>query len=114
LWANERAEFINKLKSRTLGATALIGTDHHLNIMVGDSGLSKLQEPTALFEFSLANPSDQEVASSATIYLILTCYLQDNKLCVEFSHSDLYSFFKQLERVQQQLDNLGGSAESSI
>ena len=33
-----------------------------------------------------------------------------NKLCVEFSHTELFTFFTQLERMQQQLDALGSSS----
>lgn len=63
LWASDRAEFINKLKQRTLGAAALVGTDYHLNITVAESTLSKLQEPTALFDFTISNPSHEMVST---------------------------------------------------
>lgn len=61
LWASDRAEFINKLKQRSLGAAAMVGTDYHLNITVAENTLSKLQEPTALFDFTVSNPSKEEV-----------------------------------------------------
>jgi hypothetical protein len=61
LWASDRTEFVNKLKQRTLGAAAMVGTDYHLNITVAENTLSKLQEPTALFDFTISNPSSDEV-----------------------------------------------------
>mmetsp|Transcript_9959 Transcript_9959/g.15022 ORF Transcript_9959/g.15022 Transcript_9959/m.15022 type:complete len:199 (+) Transcript_9959:102-698(+) len=91
VWASERAEFVGKLKQRSLGASALVGTDHHLNLMIGESNLTKLQEPTALFEFTLTTPGGKQ---------------ENEKTAVEFSHSELFSFFQDLERVQQQLDSL--------
>lgn len=94
LWASERAEYIGKLKQRNIGAASLTGTDYHLNVMVGGSNLTRLQEPTALFEFTTTDPSR---GPSAT-----------EKTSVEFSHPELSSFFSQLERVQQQLDGLSG------
>ena len=57
LWASERAEYISKLKQRNIGAASLIGTDFHLNVLVGESNLTRLQEPTALFEFTTTDPS---------------------------------------------------------
>ena len=50
----EAAGFIGKLKSRTLGTKALINTDHHLNLLMGTSSLSRLEEPTAIFEFTIS------------------------------------------------------------
>mmetsp|Transcript_10864 Transcript_10864/g.11283 ORF Transcript_10864/g.11283 Transcript_10864/m.11283 type:complete len:198 (+) Transcript_10864:15-608(+) len=90
IWANERAEFVNKLKQRTLGSSVLIGTDYHLNVLVGESNLTKLQNPTALFEFTLSTQTEGETEKTA----------------IEFSHSELFSFFKDLERIQGQLDSL--------
>ncbi|CAN0413822.1 unnamed protein product, partial [Ectocarpus fasciculatus] len=97
LWAAERIDFVNKLKQRTLGAAALVGTDYHMNITVAESTLSKLQESTALFDFTISNPSHES---------------QNDKLCMELSHPELFSFFQQLETVQQQLDSLGGTASA--
>lgn len=48
---------MSKLKQRTLGASSLTGTDYHLNVIVGESNLSTLQEPTALFEFTTTDPA---------------------------------------------------------
>ena len=134
LWAAERADFVNKLKQRTLGAAALVGTDYHLNITVAESTLSKLQESTALFDFTISNSSHESVSGYLHIFLyslVLICtalyngpmhmishafvlfFMQQNdKLCMELSHPELFSFFQQLETVQQQLDSLGGSASA--
>jgi hypothetical protein len=61
LWATERAEFISKLKSRNIGTNTLVGTDYHLNLMVGESNLTRLQDPTALFEFTTTTPGGEQV-----------------------------------------------------
>ena len=69
---------------------------------MADSILSKQHEPTAIFEFTLINP-DSKVSTSSVG--------SDNgieKVCTEFSHQELYSFFNDLERIQGQLDNLSG------
>ncbi|CAE7622394.1 COMMD10, partial [Symbiodinium microadriaticum] len=91
LWASERAEFIGKLKTRSIGSCALVDTDHHLNLLVGESNLSRLQDPTALFEFTTTTPGGEQLTE---------------KTVVEFSHAELFDFFTQLERVQVQLDSL--------
>ena len=85
-----------------------------MNIMMGQSALSKLQEPTALFEFTLSDPDSNLNTSDATLEAAIAgaddgCSADGlERLCVEFSHPELYSFFLQLEKVQHQLDNLGG------
>lgn len=44
------------------------------------------------------------------LLMISSVLVQDEeKFCVEFNHPELYSFFLQLERIQQQVDGLGKS-----
>ena len=70
LWASEALNFINKLKSRTLGSNTLIETRYHLNLIMADSILSKQQEPTAIFEFTLSNPTTVSKGSDSGLSLI--------------------------------------------
>ena len=85
LWAAEAPAYLAKLKQKTLGGPTLVETDYHLNLVMGESTLTRLQEPTALFEF---------------------CIDDDKKVGVEFSHDELSKFFGDLERIQHQLDAL--------
>jgi len=94
-----------------LGSRSLVDSNFHLNLTMGQSNLSKLQDPTALFEFTL---SDSDLASPDSIGVADSTAVSTSapsgreRVCVEFSHSELYDFFLQLEKVQHQLDNLGG------
>lgn len=97
-WAQEAPEFVNKLKARNLGGAALINTDYHLNLIVGESNLTRLQEPTALFEFTVSKP-EGSVGLGAN-------GADSKKISVEFSHPELYEFFLQIDQMQEQLDNL--------
>ena len=103
LWSTECAEYVTKLKSRSLGAAQLVDTDYHLNLNVSANTLQRLQEPTAIFELSITDPMrpPKEASSGAA-----EAEAAVTKLGLEFSHADLYSFFGQLEQVQQQLDKL--------
>ena len=103
LWAAEAAEYVGKLKTRNLGGCTLVDTNFHMNLSMGQSTLSKLQEETALFELTLANSQSGEARATAT-----------EKVCIEFDHDELYSFFTQLEHVQQQLDQLSGAPDVSV
>ena len=69
-WNNERASFITKLKQRTLGASSLQNTDYHLNLSMGDSSLSKLQDPSAIFELTLSSQSTSEVKTCLFPYIL--------------------------------------------
>jgi hypothetical protein len=75
LWASERAEYISKLKQRNIGAAALTGTDYHLHVMVGESSLTRLQEPTAIFEFTTTDPSSGPSVGNCNTSLlpVLSC-----------------------------------------
>lgn len=110
LWAAEALNFINKLKSRTLGSKTLLETRYHMNLIMADSILSKQHEPTAIFEFTLSNPENTTTTTSSPSSSSSTDHNSNKieKLCTEFSHQDLYNLFNDLERIQVQLDNLSG------
>lgn len=101
VWAQEAAGLVARLKQRTLGAPALVDVDYHLNLIMGESSLTRLQEPTALFEFTVAAATSAAPESAGG-----EKSSGNKKIGVEFSHPELYSFFSQLERIQSQLDNL--------
>ena len=100
LWAEEAPTFIEKLKNRTLGAATLVDTDYHLNLTLGINDLTRLQEPSAIFEFSVTDP-DKEPALFETEKDINR---NIDKVSVEFAHAELYAFFENLEKIQAQLD----------
>lgn len=137
LWAAEATEYMTKVKAQTLGFPALTNTDYHLHMIMGESSLSKQQEPTALFEFTVT--PNLETATVKNVNNVTGNSTNNNndplcgvavdnnmfgsnsssaadggnnnndsnsKFCLEFSHSELYGFFTQLEHIQHQLDNL--------
>lgn len=119
MWASEAAEYSARLKAaQSMGfpsSSSLVHTDYHLNMVLGQSALSKQQEPTALFEFTIHEPSQTAAAAESSVQAgtsagsVMASAAAD-KLCVEFSHEELFSFFTQLERMQQQLDALGSTS----
>lgn len=94
-WATEATEYIAKLKDQSLGYRYLSNVDYHLNMVTGQSELTRQQETCAIFELTVQNS--------------LTDASQAEKLLLEFNHEELYSFFNDLERMQQQLDRLSKS-----
>lgn len=117
-WAAEAGDFINRLKqTQGMGApssSSLVHTDYHMNMVLGQSALSKQQEPTALFEFTI-QPGESTTSNNAPCTANVNSALgvmsgaSEDKLLVEFSHEELFGFFTQLERMQKQLDALGSS-----
>jgi hypothetical protein len=77
---------------------------------MADSNLNNLCEPTALFELSVSSdnnnisvpPSMPNSTESASTHLQGGV----EKIALEFSHDELYSFFNQLEKIQSQIDQL--------
>lgn len=94
-------------------SSSLLHSDYHLNMVLSQSALSKQQEPTAVFEFTLsAGANDSAAVKSGTDVMSADSSgvigsASSDKLCMEFNHAELFSFFTQLERMQQQLDALG-------
>lgn len=70
--------------------------------MMGDSHLTRLKEPSALFEYALGRHQTEAAASSAADGQVGSA----ESVVVEYSHAELYDFFLKLEQVQEQLDSL--------
>ena len=76
------------------GPTSLVNSQWRLHLMMGEGRLSQMKDPSAIFEFALARP---DVPAEQQ---------QEEKVVAEFSHDELYSFFLDLEKMQEQIDAL--------
>ena len=76
------------------GPTSLVNSQWRLHLMMGEGRLSQMKDPSAIFEFALARP---DVPAEQQ---------QEEKVDAEFSHDELYSFFLDLEKMQEQIDAL--------
>lgn len=93
VWAVEAPEFVAKLKNRNLGSLNLLSSDYHLHLTMSDSTDAKKQDPTAVFSLQLGKVEDEKTTSQESVIL-------------EFNHPELFDFFQNLDRIQQQLDSL--------
>ena len=99
VWGEEATELVNRLKDQTMsGPLSLVDSQYRLHLMMGESNLTRLKDPSALFEFSLAQPAVDQAPAAATA--------GGDNVVVEFSHAELYDLFLKLEKVQEQLDGL--------
>ena len=76
------------------GPTSLVNSQWRLHLMMGEGRLSQTKDPSAIFEFGLARPDAPAEQQ------------QEEKVVAEFSHDELYSFFLDLEKMQEQIDAL--------
>ena len=67
LWAAEAAGFIGKLKDRSIHTSTLQSSDYRLNLLMATGGLSRLAEPTALFEFNILDSSSSSLGRDVSI-----------------------------------------------
>lgn len=56
-WAAEAAGYVAKLKDQKLGFRTLKTVDYKLNMVMHESDLSRQQEPVAVFELKIGDPS---------------------------------------------------------
>ena len=115
MWAKEGAAFVARLKgTRTLGASSLVHSEFRLNLVMAQGGHGegvfgprKINEPTALIEFTLANGSHSSAVPTPGSDGATSDSSNTTKFGVEMSHEELYTFFRQLEKVQHEhLDSL--------
>lgn len=131
LWAAEAPGYMARLKARTLGGPALVDTDYRLHLTMGESALTRQQEPSALFTFTVqgqgagssssSSSGSSSSGSSSSGSGVGSSVGFDGaegggraegaeglqKLSVDFTHAELYAFFGDLEKIQAQLDSLG-------
>lgn len=90
LWSANGKSVVEKLKQRSLAPKQLQAVNWRLNLQMAQKNTAKMKLPNALFELNLASGS-QGVKE---------------KIHLEFTHEELYSFYNQLETIQSQLDSL--------
>eukprot|EP00968_Pinguiococcus_pyrenoidosus_P013852 scaffold1254_cov251-Pinguiococcus_pyrenoidosus.AAC.10 len=94
IWEELGGAFVKRLKAASFGAPlSLTDSTWYMHLTMGRSGLTRLQEPTAIFELTLERPS--QVSS------------EQETIGMEFDHDELSAFFGKLEQIQEQLDALG-------
>ncbi|XP_015910527.1 COMM domain-containing protein 10 [Parasteatoda tepidariorum] len=87
-WVTHAKNVVEKLKQKSIAPKQLSDVNWELRLQMANSSMSKLKVPIGLMELTLASNEGSE------------------KLQMEFSHDELYSFYNQLEVIQTQLDAL--------
>ncbi|XP_050402231.1 COMM domain-containing protein 10 [Patella vulgata] len=90
VWTNGAYGVINRLKSKGLACKKLEDINWRLNLQLAQSTKVKLKAPNTLLELALKSDDDES----------------KERIRLDFSHEELYQFYKQLETIQQQLDTL--------
>lgn len=92
LWKESGKEIVDRIReTKSLFANRLVDIKWRLNLNVATDSSSKQKNPMALFEFKLESNQSKE-----------------DKVQIEFSKDQLYSFYEQLEVMQKQIDALNG------
>lgn len=126
MWESEGPSLLRALKGRTLGGPLVLkDSKWQLQMQLGQRAITKLKEPSVLFQFALGD-ADADAVRAPAVLLSSHCFarvthpplspprsrgLQEasERVTVEFSHSELFQFFDKIERVQEQLDTIGYS-----
>lgn len=127
MWESEGPSLLRALKERTLGGPLVLkDSKWQLQMQLGQRAITKLKEPSVLFQFALGDADADAVRARAGIATQptpavgapLTAFRRhfphrpqeaSERVTVEFSHSELFQFFDKIERVQEQLDTIGYS-----
>jgi len=91
VWSTSGRELLTKLKQFTVAPKQLSSVSWRLNLEMSESSRANLKDPNAFFEFRVSD-SDQQ--------------MNDERIQVQFSHSQLYDFYNKLETIQAQIDGL--------
>eukprot|EP00003_Mantamonas_plastica_P006939 TRINITY_DN1574_c0_g1_i1.p1 TRINITY_DN1574_c0_g1~~TRINITY_DN1574_c0_g1_i1.p1 ORF type:complete len:230 (-),score=73.87 TRINITY_DN1574_c0_g1_i1:52-741(-) len=94
LWESDGANFVDKLRGKSLGGMPVLDSvKWRMHLEMSQSSLTRVNEPTALFEFK----TKQETVMGDE---------EQQAFIAEFDHDALLAFYNQLERLQGQLDNM--------
>ena len=98
MWEEERATIIGFLKNQALPTYSLEACPWQLHLHLSQSNLTGIKEPSSIFQLSLKN-SDKALLSPNDPPAV-------EHLHFELDHTQLLSFYQDLERIQEQLDRL--------
>lgn len=87
-WAAKGGDLVAFLRDQAFAPRKLSNVNWRLNIQLSQASLAKTRAPNAMFEFTIDSKSG------------------DERVKMEFDHAQLFSFYTQLEVIQQQLDQL--------
>mmetsp|Transcript_32850 Transcript_32850/g.47437 ORF Transcript_32850/g.47437 Transcript_32850/m.47437 type:complete len:250 (-) Transcript_32850:88-837(-) len=111
-WADLAPRYVAALKMRhkSIGYSSLQSSSYRVHIIMGQSGLLRVQEPAAIFELTLDSVVDPRAGSQSGESFGRARGDGRNKageiISMEFDHGELSAFFEQLGRVQSQIDAL--------
>ena len=91
-WGNLGKAVIDRLKKKTFFPIQLEEINWRLNLQIGQSFQSRQKIPNAIFQLNL---SDEPKPGGGR-----------EEVTVEFSRGELYQFYNELEKIQEQLDSL--------
>ncbi|KAI0208419.1 COMM domain-containing protein 10 [Lamellibrachia satsuma] len=89
-WTNNAASVTQKLRHRSIAPKQLEEINWRLSLQMGQATQSKMKLPNAMFELTVKDDNTQV----------------KDKVRMEFTHEELYTFYNQLETIQAQLDTL--------
>lgn len=89
-WSNSAKDVITKLRQRTILPKQLDSVNWRLNLQMAQSSKVKMKVPNAMFELGITDENCDE----------------KEKIKMEFTHEELYTFYNQLETIQKQIDSL--------
>ncbi len=129
VWAEGAAAAKEKAKQKTIaGPRVLSSFAWRTNMHLAKSSTAKLKEQSAIFDFT-TRPADAGAAGGAAAAAAAAAAAGGEaggsgvtaggssavdgteQFAVELSHDELYQFFLDLERIQAQLDALGGGGQ---
>ncbi|XP_065189259.1 COMM domain-containing protein 10-like [Sycon ciliatum] len=88
-WQSSAQTVVERLRETSFYPKQLDDVNWRLNLQMSQASKSRMKQPNAIFEFDISS-------GSKTV----------DKVQAEFTHEELYDFYKQLETIQGQLDAL--------
>ncbi|XP_069694216.1 COMM domain-containing protein 10 isoform X2 [Periplaneta americana] len=92
IWMSSAKGIVEHLRQRSLFPTQFEGISWSLNLQTATGAQTKQIIPKAVFQFGLKIDESKEISHE--------------NVTVEFTHEELFEFYKQLETIQSQLDGL--------
>ena len=93
LWKASRSQVVTQLADQSLGGPYILkDCQWQLGFKTAEANLGVQQETRAIFDFALSNVDDEQ---------------DENNFTVEFTHPELYEFFKHLDNIQRAIDTAG-------
>eukprot|EP01100_Stratorugosa_tubuloviscum_P002346 TRINITY_DN1548_c0_g1_i1.p1 TRINITY_DN1548_c0_g1~~TRINITY_DN1548_c0_g1_i1.p1 ORF type:complete len:229 (-),score=83.12 TRINITY_DN1548_c0_g1_i1:67-699(-) len=97
VWESEREKIVVDMREQTIQSKVLDSVNWSMHLQMSQTIQSKMKSPSVILEFTTKSSNTNNLEKKLN---------ENENFKIEFNHQQLFDFFQNLDKIQQQLDGL--------